>query len=228
MNKLILIFFLSSCSIFSSKKVNNSPHLVTGGGDEATMSSDEIAKNLKRSTTMGGGIYELSAIPLTSPYLERRWSELAQSRGLQAADAKKGRQYNISRFVKNKTCIEFYYSVTRFEDSKNLSQWKLSIEVEGEVIPLNWVEGWQADQSFVSEHRTPTHMDKKWHNQGIACSSNELPIWKGFELQIESAYVPWPFSSKASIDWIFEALTKEDEAAVEARKKKKYQKYRGW
>lgn len=226
--KIITILLLaSSCALFQSKHKNNSPTLVTGNGPEQKMSAAEIADHLTRETTMGGGIYELSAMPLTTPYITKNWQEIASARALNSNDKDRSKKWYVDRFM-GKTCIDFHYSVTRFEKVKELSQWKLTIEVDGDNIDLEWLPQAENSEAFVTEVKTPTHLDKRWHNRAIACAPVELPIYRGFSLKAKTTFVPWPFSDEASMEWIFEALSADDEAAVEERKKKNYQKYRGW
>lgn len=228
MKIIIAALLLSSCALFQSQKKNTSPTLVTGGGAETKMSSDEIAHHLTRETSMGGGIYEIKAMPLTEPYLTQRWNELANARAFGEKDFKRAKQWHVDRFLGNRTCIDMHYNVTRFEQSKYLDQWKLIIEVDGDNIEMEWLPESQHGEAFVSEVLTPTHPDKRWHNRGIACAPVNLPIYRGFSLQVKTVYVPWPFSEEANLEWVFEALNPEDEAAVEERKKKNFQKYRGW
>tara|TARA_R110000868_G_scaffold30668_3_gene113197 strand:+ start:10093 stop:10779 length:687 start_codon:yes stop_codon:yes gene_type:complete len=228
MKKSIIILFLSSCALLGPKKPLSTPQLITGGSDIAKLSSDEMAKQLTRDTTMGGGIFELQATPLSRALMQQRWQELNSSRGYSPHDLAKTKSWHLSRFIESKTCIDFHYSVTRFEETKFLSNWKLILELEGEQYDMTWLEQPAGENIFVSQIATPTHMARKWHNQAIACTSTELPIEKGFTLKVLSAYVPWPFSSESSMEWFFQPLTKEDEAALIERQKKKQQKYRGW
>ncbi len=228
MKILFILLIASSCSLLPTKAPEPSPHLITGGPDISGLSSTEMENLLRKSTTMGGGIFLLEAIPLSRPYLEKKWKEQAEARSLNKANYQSGLKQNVSQFLEQKTCIEFSYSVTRFEKTKDISNWNIAIELEDEKFDLSWVNPEDQSNTFVSEQPTATHMDKRWHNKAIACTPVELNLWRGFTLKIKSAYVPWPFSEEDSIDWIFEALTKEDEAAVEELKKKKYQKYRGW
>lgn len=183
---------------------------------------------LIQTTTMGGGIYLIEALPLSKPYLEKRWMESAQTKALTSAQYKSGIENNINRLTKNKTCVEFNYSVTRFEQNKELTNWKIEVLLDDEVFELNWLNPTSQQNTFVSEQLTSTHTDKRWHNSAIACTPVSLDLKRGFTLKIKTAFVPWPFSDEATIDWIFEALTKEDEIAIEELQKKKQQRYRGW
>jgi len=228
MKLIIILSLLSSCALFQSHKKDSSPKLVVSEAGELNYSADEIAYNLTRDTTMGGGIYEISAMPLTKPFLEKRFQELASMRAVNQQDMSTMRKWHIDRYLLNRTCIDFDFNVTRFEESKQINQWKLAIEVDGDHIELEWLPENQAESIYVSQVRTPTHLGKRWHNRGIACAPVILPLWRGFSLKIQTAFVPWPFSSEAQLEWIFEALNVEDEAAIEERKKKNYQPYRGW
>lgn len=228
MKLLLPLLLLSSCAFFQPKKVYNSPTLVTGGEKEKSMTSDEIAQHLTREETMGGGIYNIKAMPLTRPYLEKHWNELKIARAIKKEDQTKAKAWHLDRFINQRTCIDFHYSIIRFDQMKELNQWKLMLEVDGDNIELEWMPESLSGQPFASEEQTATHPIKRWHNSGIACAPVELSIWRGFSLKVAAAYVPWPFSSSVELNWVFEAMNPEDEAAVEERKKKNYQKYRGW
>ena len=223
MKILIITLLISSCSLLSSKNMTPSPHLVTSGEDIQSLSSTEMRDQLIKTETMGGGIYSIEAMPLTKPYLEKKWKEVAETKALTSKQYQNGIQKNITQYILNKTCVQFNYSVTRFEDNKNLKNWKIAIELKEELFPLEWINPNDQQNTFVSEQLTATHADKRWHNSAIACVPVSLDLWRGFSLKVKTAFVPWPFSEETSIDWIFEALTKEDEAAVEELKKKKYQ-----
>lgn len=231
MKKIIYILSLSiltSCSLFQTREQNDSPALVTGGTEVNSMTSDELAFHLTRTTTMGGGIYEVSLMPLTTPYLEKHWQEFQSTRALKGEDEKQARKWHVTRFISNKTCVDFHYNVTRFEQMKQLDQWQLTLEVDGDHFPLEWMSESMQSQPFVSEIQTATSPMKRWHNSGVACAPVELPISRGFSIKVQATYVPWPFSSDTSLDWVFKAIRPEDEAAVEERRKKNYQKYRGY
>tara|TARA_R110000868_G_scaffold86182_7_gene241734 strand:- start:349 stop:1035 length:687 start_codon:yes stop_codon:yes gene_type:complete len=228
MKNSILAILFSSCALLSPTKSLNTPQLITGGADISKLSSDEIAQNLTRETTMGGGIFDLQAIPLSKALLNQRWQELNNSRAFGPKDLVKTKNWHMSRFIDNKTCIDFHYSVTRFEQTKYLSNWKLILDIDGQSYDMEWMDLAKGENIFVSQVATPTHMARKWHNQAIACATTELPLEKGFSLKVLSAYVPWPFSSEAVMEWYFQPLTPEDEAAMIEREEKKKQKYRGW
>lgn len=228
MKILIISLLLSSCSLLPKKAPTPSPHLITNGSDIESLSSTEMRDQLLKSTSMGGGIYTIEAMPLTKPYLEKNWKEVAEMKALTSSQYKYGIQKNITQYSLNRTCVQFNYSVTRFEENKDLKNWKIAILLNDELFSLEWLNPGNQENTFVSEQLTSTHKGKRWHNSAIACTPVSLDLWRGFTLKIKTAFVPWPFSDEDSIDWIFEALTKEDEAAVEELKKKKYQKYRGW
>lgn len=228
MKILILFTLLTSCSIFQSNKKNSSPILVSGSGKDISMNVDELAFHLSRETTLGGGIYEIRAMPLSRAYLERRFQKIASNRGLQEKDYSVAAKWHVERYLKNRTCIDFDYNVTRFEQMKDIDQWKLVLEVDGDQYELEWLKENTIDRTYVTELKTPTHLAKRWHNRAIACAPVELSLWRGFSLKAIAAYVPWPFGNEASMEWIFEAMNPEDEEAIEARKKKNFQKYRGW
>ncbi len=228
MKILFILLAFTSCSFLPSRAPDPSPHLITGGSDIAGLSSTDMKQLLQKSVTMAGGIFLIDALPLSKPYLDKKWKEQAEARSLNSKNYRSGVLKNVDRFISRKSCVQFDYSVTKFEKTKELSNWKIAIEINDESFPLEWINPSSTSNTFVSEQPTATHKDKRWHNSAIACTPVSLDLWRGFTLKIHSAFIPWPFSENTSIDWIFKALTRDDEAAVEELRKKNYQKYRGW
>ena len=84
---LVLIF--SSCSLFSKKaEIDYSESYITGAGTE-NIPSEDIRKNLSRSTTMAGGNYILEAFPVSTAYINSYSKEVSAGRNFTALQSKK-------------------------------------------------------------------------------------------------------------------------------------------
>lgn len=219
-NYLILIFLsiISSCSVLSTKKNENYKYIVESKLRSTNV--EEVEKALTQKSTMGGGNYIISVIPLTRSLLVTKAQEVSLKTGL---DENEVLNEYLDKFSLNKTCFEVKYTIVETPKVKDLTKWKFNFIDQNEIShDLDFVTQSSSIRSSVGRgfRKVP-----QWLGAAHVCSSRKLILNYGFDFKIKVNFVAWPFSDELILTWI---VIDPNEEEVTTRKKKKIQKYRGW
>lgn len=228
-----LILSLTSCSLFSNRKIDYSEGYVTGKGIEA-LSTEEIRNQLYRDISMSGGNYKIVAFPLTSAYVNALSNEMAGVKNLSKKGAKKLKENLLKKFVKNKVCIDTKITVKESDKVKSLEDWRLVfVDSDNIAYQLSWmpvppyeskipetvpstIQGWHGKQTM-------------WNMAGTACTTANSEMKKGFKVIFKPSFVQWPFPDEVEEEWSFNYTKIVDGKEVKVKKKeKKKMRYRGW
>ncbi len=236
LTKKCLIGFLFSallgCAYFQADDPQQS-HIygaITGKTLKAQTTSEEIKKILTKEESMAGGNYQIKVFPITRPYLQTFAREIADQRGLSSLQRElqwKGLQ---EQFLENKVCFGFGYSVVRFPQASQLKNWKLKLVDNQEArYPLTW-KSKELEREAVQSRISRGSLDlEQWFHSGVGCTEGPFDLSQGFGVEVNVAYVQFPFSPRSTYYWEFDSFkTIEGQEVVHKVKKRHHQKYRAW
>ncbi len=226
------LFALSSCAFFSQNPGYDNKKLkayVQGSGfDRMELSS--IKETLTRSAKMAGNIYKVEVMPMTGPLIEAMADDQAAALSLTKEDRAALLKNLKATYLQKKTCLEFKYEVTRIEKSSQLEDWKLEIldhdqlthKTEWSISSLAEIPA--KSYTYIGSVREPV-----WLGKGVACSARAVDLSHDFDIKVTSHYVPFPFSSEATLYWQYPVYEVIDGKEVEVETKdKNFKGYRGW
>ncbi len=212
--KYILILLLTSCSFLSPKKEVPQNEL-------ADMSYPELKKYLKKTETMAGKTFYITATPLTPQYIK---GSLENENILKFNN-------EVGTLLSEKTCFELDLVIDRpgKEEAARLENWQgYVLDSKGSIHFLDMKQTAMDIQKVPSKDYFGKSVAYK--NEALACT-DKLEIEDGLtmNLYLEKKIAPWPFSEKVSLNWIPIRFKKTESGKrfIEPKKKIK-RKYRGW
>lgn len=242
-----------SCSLFSSNHdlKENFPHYIDAQGYQAR-DLKKIRTSLEREVSMAGGIYHLKLMPLTSAYLEAYCDEQANLKNLEKEDLQNLKDQLEKKLVKERSCFQFDFEITKIEKMSQAKEWKLiaieEVENQGEekekrndlpLLPLQ-------EEYFSSKERPLTKSftiigslkEPQWSGRVIQCTfpGTHINFKKDFSLKVIAQYAPFPFERESEVNWIPSEVYPQNgdkdqnkaKGEKQRRKKKNYQRYRNW
>ncbi len=234
MKTLILaaLFFLSSCSFFSSHKSQDRTYSYLTGKGLVNPTTQEIKQALVRESSMAGGNYQISAYPYTHTLIEAMVREAAQQRGLNSEQQKEMKTSLENLYLIDKTCFHFAYEVLRFKLSSRLENWKLFVVDKAEQ---EYTTTWNAPDlvkaPILSRKIVSGDKLEKWQSSGVACTPATLKLTSGFSVKVAPEFVQFPFPKSVRVYWDFPEIEIVDGQAQEVpteKKKRNHRSYRGW
>jgi hypothetical protein len=227
---LIACLILSSCAFFSNKKGPDLTYAAISGDGIGNQSALELTLILKRSISMAGGNYSVSAHPITHTLLKARANEIAIARGFTPEQEKQLLDHDTAEYLDGKICFDFTYLATRFPQVAQLSDWKISLQDnQKEDYPLTWRADDLAHPAIVSKKTTSEGVMDEWLGHGIACARSYVDISQQFGLVVTPKFVQWPFATSETILWEFDHyIEKDGEKVLQKKTNQNFQPYRGW
>lgn len=217
----LILIFCTGCSLLQSN-----PHerldFFTGLGPDSLITSEEIKKNLIKSTSNAGGFYKVQVMPLTRPYLRALRHEQAIMRGLTPRQLAEMELSDEQAYLDQKFCVEISAAITRHEAATDLKSWNIMLE-DAQAVPhiMNWVE--QQPEVVKSKVSASHGQEDSWLVTSKACSTEELAITPQFTIKLSPPFTPWPFPSQMSVSWLFY------DSKTEAKEKSpNFRRYRGY
>ena len=234
-NKCLLtlsLFALSSCAFFSQNPAYDNKKLkayVQGSGFDRT-ELNSIKETLSRSAKMAGNIYKVKVMPMTRPLIEAMVDDQAAALSLTKEERASLLKNLEATYLENKTCLELNYEVTRIEKSSQLEDWQLEILDHDQLShKTKWTISSLAEIPTKSYEYIGSVREPVWFGKGVACTSRSVDLSKDFDVKVTSHYVPFPFSSEATLYWQYPVYEVIDGKEVEVETKdKNFKGYRGW
>ena len=131
----------------------------------------------------------------------------------------------------NKTCVHFEYQVIKHKKVKELNSWKLSFkDREGQTYPITWKDKPLFSMPALTKIQRSGNSLEQWLYEGTGCTDADLPLENEFAVNVKPAFVQWPFPKMKDVWWEFDRIQQTSDGKEEVIKKKKrsFQKYRGW
>jgi hypothetical protein len=231
--KTLILFFsislLSSCSFFSPNPKDRTYSYLTGKGLK-NPTTDEIKTALLRNSSMSGGNYQFNAFPYTYTLIDAMVRETTQLRGLTKDQQQTLKDSLEEKYLLDKTCFNFSYEVTRFEQSSRLQDWSLAIvDKEDQEFATQWSDEDLKKKPVVSKRNVAGDKLNKWLSSGVACTQASPKLASGFGIKVTPKFVQFPFDKSAKLFWEFPEIKIVDGQAQEVEgKKKSFRSYRGW
>lgn len=237
MIRLILVmtlFVTSSCALFRKHQdyaeIMQTYLAPTEGRDEK-LTSEEIKKVLTKDESMAGGNYKFKITPISDRLVKAYYKEMSFKNGLTAKEQEDLWKKMKERYMTNKTCLHFEYEVIKHQKAKELNSWKLQFKDRaGQLYPVTWNERPLFSMPAKTKIQRSGNLLEQWIYEGTGCTDTDLPLEEEFAVHLKPAFVQWPFSSSKTIWWEFDRTVKGEEGEEKVIKKKKrtYQRYRGW
>ncbi len=255
MKKLFLLLFLllSACAS-KDQYFHPSYFVLTEGSEGSKLNYPELFKRLTKTSTMAGGLYEVSVTPLTTPLLEAQAKFQGEWKHLSSEEILSLSQNLKKIYTEGKTCIEFKAQILRFEGASKTNDWKMSLYTdltmmrEGEndaqertakEFELTWI----TPLPEIVKSQVTKIQDKydQWLLSAVACTYRELPLENGFAIKVIAPYINFPFSEQLRLDY-GNWSNYDDDHLMAAQKEKgqdtpsssskikrqNNQRYRGW
>jgi len=222
-----ILFFLlifSSCALFrESKEREMPPNLVTGQNLNLTKAS-EIKKALLMNSSMAGGDFKIAVFPLTPKYLElneRAWNK--KKNWLSPEELEKTISAQTISYTNHRTCFNIKLDVGRFNKMTDFKKWRGElVHKQGQKYPLKWVTA--SHENSVKTVKVQNFQGTKlnFHKKGKLCTTRNVPqLEKGFTINLEPNWIPFPFDDKFEITWNFDEYKKVDGQLIKVQRKKK-------
>lgn len=230
----LTLLLLCSCAFFQERAHDETYLYLKGDKPEASV--EEYEKSLTRKASMGGGYYQVEARPMIAPYLKKKLEQRASLRGFNGKEKAEALKKLEATYLSDKTCFEFTYEATRFDQVAQLKNWSLSyVEPKGDTYPLEWLQNDLKKSSIKGETNKGGIELPTWLGSGVACGHFKTAFDSGFALKVKPEYVQFPFDSYTLLSWDFpkKIQVKNDETGKveekwEDKKAKSYKRYRGW
>jgi hypothetical protein len=217
----LILIFSSGCSLFQARQ-SERLDFFTGLGPDSPVTSEEIKKNLAKTTSNAGGFYQIQVMPLTRPYLRALRHEQAIMRGLTPRELAEMEIQDELTYLDQKLCVEISAAITRHQAATDLHSWNVVLE-DNEGVPrlMNWIS--QEPEIVQSKVMGPHGEDDSWLVSSKACSVEEFMITPQFSVKLSPSFTPWPFPAQMSTTWQFYDSKKEAK-----EKSPNFRRYRGY
>lgn len=230
---VITVYALSSCALFQKEDYSDVmyDYLKPTEGRAESLSSHQIKKVLSKETAMAGGNYQLSITPIPNRLVKAYYQEMTFKNGLNEREQEKLWKDLTREYLDNKTCLHFEYQVVHHQKVKNLDAWKVSIKDHaGQDYPVTWKKKPIFSRPAAAKLKRDGKVLDQWIYEGTGCADTNIPLEKEFGVKVTPSYVQWPFPSSKDFWWEFDHIVKTKDGIEEKVEKKKrtYQKYRGY
>lgn len=224
----------ASCSLLKKREIDYSDKYVSGLGLDKSISSDEIKKNLRRESSMGGGNVQLSAFPYTKALVDRMADETAAVRAMNPASKQELTEKLYKEYLDSKTCFQIDISSKRTRKLASLAEWSLMARDGMQYqSTLTWRQEDFVKPVITGEFHDFTGTSPVFYLSGVACSGVPLDVRSGIQLTITASEMNFPFSRSETLTFTFDQhefkggkIIQVEEAAE--KEKKPNRPYQAW